>query len=58
MVRPIFLAPTGARGVMMACVRVFDRDIMLRMALKEFLQNSKECRGGLGIRQANKLAGK
>ena len=56
--RPLFLAPIGAQGVMMACVRVFDRDIMLRMALKEFLQNSKMFRGGLGIRQANKLAGK
>ena len=39
-----------------ACISV----IMLRMALKEFLQHAKESRGVLGhaSKQANKLAGK
>ena len=58
-VHPIcFLALTGDQGDMMLCVCkcVCVLDVMLRMALKEFLQHSKESRGVLG--QAGKQARK
>ena len=42
--------------VKMLCGHVCVQDIMLRMALKEFLQHFKESRGVLG--QVGKLSGK
>ena len=46
--KAVFWAPSG---VMISCVCV--RDIMLRMALKEFLQHSEESRGGSSLGQAS-----
>ena len=41
----------------MLCAHVYVQDIMLRMALKEFLQHFKESRGVLG-QAASKRTGK
>ena len=46
--RIVFLAPIGdlEEGILSVCACISD--IMLRMALKEFLKHSKESRGVLG----------
>ena len=57
-VRIVFLAPTGdlEEGILSVCACISD--IMLRMALKEFLKHSKESRDVLGqaSRQSSKQA--